>query len=217
MTDHTPQPSPAAPRPTEAKDPLGFDRTDRWGLGILLAVVVAVTVFLEVVAPVVRWLAGEAHPLEVVTKVSAPGIPLPLADDGAGLVEVLVPDPPAFLRLLDLVPGLLVSAMLLTGCWLLLRLMRTIAAGDPFHPANVRRLRLVAGFLVLGMPVVYVVDMAASGALLGRADAGGAWTDVTAAWLDVPWAAAVSGMVVALLAEAFKAGSRLRDDVEGLV
>jgi len=27
----------------------------------------------------------------------------------------------------------------------------------------------------------------------------------------------IAGMVVALLAEAFKAGSRLRDDVEGLV
>ncbi len=36
-------------------------------------------------------------------------------------------------------------------------------------------------------------------------------------WLDVPWVAVVSGMVVAMLAEAFKAGSGLRDDVEGLV
>ena len=35
--------------------------------------------------------------------------------------------------------------------------------------------------------------------------------------LDIPWPWLIAGMVVALLAEAFKAGSRLRDDVEGLV
>ncbi len=133
-----------------------------------------------------RWVAGEDHSLEVVTRVSAPGVPLRLADDGAGDIEVLVPEPSAVLR-----P------------------MRTVAAGDPFHPANVRRLRLIGGFLVLGTPIAYFIDMAVSGALLGQADGDGsgpaAWVEVTSAWLDVPWVALVSGMVVAMLAEAFKA------------
>ena len=35
--------------------------------------------------------------------------------------------------------------------------------------------------------------------------------------IELPWVALVAGMVVAMLAEAFKAGSRLRDDVDGLV
>ena len=35
--------------------------------------------------------------------------------------------------------------------------------------------------------------------------------------LNPPWLAMIGGLVVALLAEAFKAGGRLRQDLEGLV
>ena len=106
------------------------------------------------------------------------------------------------------------ALMVVIGCWLVLRLMQTVAAGDPFHPANVRRLRTIGGFLVLGTPVVFFLEMAVSGSMLAGAGLDGVLAEV---WLDVPWVSVVSGMVVAMLAEAFKAGSWLRDDVEGLV
>ena len=56
--------------------------------------------------------------------------------------------------------------------------------------------------------------MSVHGALLSDVDLGGLGLSVV---LDIPWPWFIAGMVVALLAEAFKAGSRLRDDVEGLV
>jgi len=210
MEQTTPQP--ASPTPAK-KDPLTFDRSDRWGLAILLAVVAVATIAIQVVQPVLQWVAGEPRPIELVTEVSVPDVDLPIVD-GAGLVEVLLPAPSAGLRLLDLLAGVLVAAMVVIGCWLILRLMRTVAAGDPFHPANVRRLRIIGGFLVLGVPIVYFLESAVSGSMLAQAPLDGVMASV---WLDVPWQECVSGMVVALLAEAFKGGSRLRDDVEGLV
>ena len=105
----------------------------------------------------------------------------------------------------------------LLGCWLLVRVMRSIAVGDPFAPANVgapaggsQRLfgvRVGAGVL-LG-------DGRGTGALLGSVDLGG--LDPAVPRWTSPGVPLLAGMVVALLAEAFKGGSRLRDDVDGLV
>lgn len=222
MTDQTPQPPqpPAAPttppssRPAAKNDPLDFDRFDRWGLAAILGLVAVVTAVVEVVAPVVRWVGGDALPVRAGATVEVPGLRLPLADDGAGSFEVLVPEPGGAWRLFDLVPGILLTAMVLLGCWLLLAVMRTVAAGDPFHPANVGRLRAVGMMLVLGAPVVYFVDRLVSDLLLSRADLAGIEVD---ALLAVPGIPVIAGMVVALLAEAFKGGSRLRDDVDGLI
>ncbi|WP_377639784.1 DUF2975 domain-containing protein [Oryzobacter terrae] len=205
---------PPSPHPTEKKDPLTFDRFDRWGLGLVLGAVALVTAVVEVVQPALRWAGGDALPVEVVAPVQAPGLELPLGDDGAGTFEVLLPEPGGLWRFLDLLPGVLLTGMVLLGCWLLLSVMRTVAGGDPFHPANVRRLRTVGMLLVVGAPVLYFVEVSISGALLGRTDLGSA---EAAAWTAVPGIPVVAGMVVGLLAEAFKGGSRLRDDVEGLV
>lgn len=216
MTDPTPQPSPSPGplRPADRKDPLTFDRLDRWGLGIILGLVAAATVVAQVVQPVLRWVGGDALPVEVITPVEAPGLDLRLGDGGAGTVEVLLPELGAPWRLLDLLPGVLMAAMVVLGCWLLVSVMRTVAAGDPFHPSNVRRMRAVGGLLVLGAPVVHFFDRAVTDALLAQYDLGGV---EVVALLTVPGLPVLAGMVVALLAEAFKGGSRLRDDVEGLV
>lgn len=216
MTDPTPQasPSPRSPRPADRKDPLTFDRLDRWGLGIVLGLVAAATAVAEVVQPALRWVGGDALPVEVIAPVEAPGLDLRLGDGGAGSVEVLLPELGAPWRLLDLVPGVLMTVMVVLGCWLIVSVIRTVAAGDPFHPSNARRLRAVGGMLVLGAPVVYFFDRAVTYALLAQYDLGGVEVE---ALLTVPGMPVVAGMVVALLAEAFKGGSRLRDDVEGLV
>ena len=137
--------TPTAPPRNPRRDWFAFDRSDRWGMGILLALTVA---------------------------------------------------------------------LLATGSLLIVAVMRTIAAGDPFVAANVRRMRQLAALLLVGPFFAFFLSMSVHGALLGDVDLGGL---ALSAVLDIPWAWFVAGMVVALLAEAFKAGSRLRDDVEGLV
>ena len=196
------------------RDLLAFDRTDRWGLVALLGLVALGAVLVWVVAPLRAWLEGTGIPLAMVSPVSVPELEAAGVDHGLAVYDVQLADPTAGQRLLALAPGLLSAALLLVGCWLVLRVMRGIAAGDPFEPRNVTRLRVVAAILVLGVPVVFFLDMAVRGALLGSMNLGGL---EPAAFLSIPWQAFVAGMVVALLAEAFRAGSRLRDDVAGLV
>ncbi|HWO50410.1 MAG TPA: hypothetical protein VNN23_02345, partial [Ornithinibacter sp.] len=79
---------------------------------------------------------------------------------------------------------------------------------------NVVRLRVVAAVLVLGVPVVDVLESLVGTVLLDGLDFGSLALPFM---LDIPWVPMLAGLVVAMLAEAFKAGSRLRDDVDGLV
>lgn len=211
MTDHTDRTArPGAPR----KDLLAFDRSDRWGLIGLLGLLAAVTVVGGVVLPVLSWLEGSPVRTEVFSPVVVPELDTAGIEHGLGTYELLVPVSGAGLRLLSILPGVLVAGGVLLGCWLLLRVMRSIAGGDPFTPANVTRLRGIAGLLLFGSVVAFFLEMAVTGALLGTLDLGALEPGFR---LDLPWGPVVAGMVVALLAEAFKVGSRLREDVEGLV
>lgn len=202
--------APSHPR----RDLLAFDRADRWALGVMLAIVVVLTAVANVVLPVVRWVGGDGIPLPFLSEVTVPKLDAVGTRYGAADYVVTLAEPSPAQRLLDLVPGVLVVLMVATGCWLVVVVMRTIAAGDPFAAANVRRLRLVAGLLVIGPFVLFVVALPIHGVLLNQVDLGGLDPSLR---LDVPWAPVVAGFVVALLAEAFKVGSRLRDDVDGLV
>ncbi|HYN65438.1 MAG TPA: DUF2975 domain-containing protein [Ornithinibacter sp.] len=198
----------------QRKDLLAFDRSDRWGLIALLGLFAIVTVVSGVVHPVLRWVEGAPVPTEVFSPVVVPGLDAAGVEHGLGTYDLLVPVAGVGQRILSIVPGALVAGGVLLGCWLLLRVMRSIAGGDPFTPANVTRLRGLAGLLVFGSTVVFFLEMAVTGALLGTLDLGALEPGFR---LDFPWWPLLSGMVVALLAEAFKAGSRLRDDVDGLV
>lgn len=97
---------------------------------------------------------------------------------------------------------------------LLQQVMRHIVGGEPFASGQVTRLRIVAFLLGLGMPVVLAAEFVAGGVLLGASDLAGMDLVVD---IEVPWLMLAAGMVVALLAEAFKSGAALRDDVSGLV
>ena len=200
--------------PGRNRDLLAFDRTDRWGLVALLALVAVAGIMAWVVAPVAAWLGGDGIALELLSPVVVPELDAAGVAHGPATYEVTLEHPTAGQRLLALAPGLLGAALVVAACWLVVRVMRGIAAGDPFEPRNVSRLRMVGALLAFGAPAVFFLEMVARGALLGSMDLGGL---EPASLLSVPWEAVVAGMVVALLAEAFKAGSRLRDDVDGLV
>ncbi len=199
---------------TPRRDWLTFDRSDRWGLAGLLLLAALAALVGWVVGPLVDWAEGRALPLEVFSEVSVPALDATGVSHGLGSYDVYLEDPTAGQRLLSLLPGLLWLGLVVTGCLLVFRVMRSIAAGDPFEPANVRRLRILAGVLVLGAPVAFFTELSIQGGLIGQVDLGALAPGFT---FSPPWLAMIGGMVVALLAEAFKAGSRLREDVEGLV
>lgn len=198
----------------ERRDLLAFDRFDRWGLVFLLGAVALGAILTWVVEPVADWVTGAPLTPEVSSAVTVPQLDAAGITHGPGTYTIDVVDPGAGQRLLALAPGVLAALLVLLACWCIVLVLRTVAAGDPFDSVNVTRLRVVAGALVLGAPVVIVLQSLVPTVLLDDLTPAGLELTFT---LEIPWVPLLAGMVVAMLAEAFKAGSRLRDDVDGLV
>ena len=51
------------------------------------------------------------------------------------------------------------TGLVAAGCWLVLVVMRDIAAGDAFRPRNVTRLRVLAVLVAVGVPTVWFVQV----------------------------------------------------------
>ena len=51
--------TPTAPPRNPRRDWFAFDRSDRWGMGILLALTVVITAATSIMVPVLRWMAGD--------------------------------------------------------------------------------------------------------------------------------------------------------------
>jgi hypothetical protein len=103
----------------------------------------------------------------------------------------------------------LVYADLYVGCLLaiigrLRRVFATLTAGDPFHPENIRRLRLI-GFVLAGMEIARHVFQAALGQVGADRDPAYGGLSITA-WFSV--------LVIFVLAEVFREGARLRNEAE---
>ena len=196
------------------KDRLTFDRWDRLGLAVVLGLIAIATTVVTLVLPLIAWAQGENLTVAYVSPITVPELDAVDTAYGEGHYDVIVSDPTTAQRVFDLVPGLMTLPLVLAACWLVLRLMQDIGRGDAFRTRNVTRLRALAAILVIGLPIVFFANLSFTGALLSGAELG---TLPPAAWIELPWPAFVAGMCLALLAEAFKAGSRLRDDVEGLV
>lgn len=93
------------------------------------------------------------------------------------------------------------------------------ARGNPLRvpysgEVNVTRLRLIAFAIVLGWSTAGVTAAFVTLPILGATDIGD--LPLVSTWM-MPVLPLGIGMVVALLAEAFKIGAELRDDVDGLV
>ena len=207
----------SAPRSAESgtrRDWLAFDRTDRVGPAALVVLVVLGAVGTWVLAPLAGWTSGDALRVPFFSEVEVPGL------DGTGLghrdagYDLVVPDPTSGQRLLDLLPGLGYVVIVALAGYLVLRVMGDIGRGDPFRPANVRRLRMLAALLAFGWPVVFFAEMTCRFTILTGLDLGDLGPRAVIA---LPLPIMLVGVVIALVAEAFKAGSRLRDDVDGLV
>ena len=117
-------------------------------------------------------------------------------------------DVPDAARLGPVFPGALIAAGLTTsGILLIVRNLRqifmTLTAGDPFHPANVNRLRMIGVMLAALELIRYAVWAASTFApITRRAEPN---LNLTA-WFSV--------LVVFVLAEVFREGARLRREAE---
>lgn len=84
------------------------------------------------------------------------------------------------------------------------RIFVTLTAGDPFHPANVNRLRLI-GLMLAALELGRYLVLAISARIPGIIQKDGDGFNLTA-WFSV--------LVVFVLAEVFREGARLRREAE---
>jgi hypothetical protein len=195
-----------------------FDRDDflitRWAL-LGLAVLAPL---LLLGRPLLAWILGDPLSWTGDTGASADLSGVVGAGDTAqvrwaGLADVRLDDARAGLWLLTLVPAALLSGAVCAVALLLHRLVGAIEAGTPFTPAGLTALRAVGIVIAAAAVVVPMAEGTANAFVMSEAvpDAvvGIGWT------FDLPWM--LAGLVVLALAEAFRVGTRLADDVEGLV
>ncbi len=162
-----------------------------------LKIVVEVIYAGQVVAASVLLVAGLASLiLQPFTSV------LPRVDLDALRAAGLEPQRPLALALLALavyVVGLVVVFNRLR------RVFGTLTLGDPFHPDNVSRLRVI-GLALIGLELMgYLLRMTLAFVFPGRVGSGGLTLNLTA-WFAI--------LVVFVLAEVFREGARLRRDAE---
>ena len=103
--------------------------------------------------------------------------------------------------------GLPMTALIVAfACLLIFRLRMvivTVERGDPFHPDNPRNLRLIALLLAL-------IEISRTGARLLMPDSPVSVAQDVDSWF-VAW---LSVLIVFILAEVFREGSRLRDEAD---
>jgi hypothetical protein len=126
---------------------------------------------------------------------------------------VLVQDPTATQYGWAAVPMVLLLVLAVVATRLLLGVARSLRTGDPFTTDNAGRLTTLAILVVVGGTFLPVFQSIGHDAVLDPllADAPGGGT------LDLQVWPVLTGMLVFFLAEVFRRGARLREDVEGLV
>jgi hypothetical protein len=204
--------APAHHRPD--RELLAFGRSDRIGLVLLLLAAGLLAGKTWVVVPLVAWAGGSDLPVPFASEVSVPA--LDAAGIGHSEAEYLLHVPGATTGqwLLHLLPGVGLTVVVLACAALFAGLVRDVGRNDPFTAVNVRRLRVIGLLLLVAWPVLTLVRFAADAAVLAGLDLGELDSSFR---FGLPVGVMAAGLVAGLLAEAFAAGSRLRDDVDGLV
>ena len=168
--------------------------------------------------PLLTWRNGDALSWDGETDHSrvAPGLRTVrgAAAYWEGQVHVEIYHPSAGLRLLSWLPEAIVAVAVIVTGFLLLRLLYETQAGRPFFASSASRLRaisLVVGVAAVAVPISWSVANRAILEAAARGQTGGhVHFAQMATWLVV-------ALVVRVVAEAFRIGTRLQEDVEGLV
>jgi hypothetical protein len=135
-------------------------------------------------------------------------------------------DAPLWLRLLCASPVLIEAVIFTLGAVWLAQIIRRIAVADPFSDTPVRRWKQLSILLIVGGIVQGLTDTAALTAImtLARMSAheppfplGADYQAIGGNGLQWPMFTILLGIVAAALGLAFRAGSRLKEETEGVV
>jgi Protein of unknown function (DUF2975) len=107
--------------------------------------------------------------------------------------------------------------LFIAGLWLMRRFLRSVRDGDPFGAPNVGRLRALGFILVVGAPLVALLNQALRTGLYDNLPATSGSVDIGVAGYTLPGEAMLGGLGAFILAGVFAHGARLREDVEGTV
>lgn len=135
-------------------------------------------------------------------------------------VNVDIADPSLTQRVIATVPPFVWWALALVVLWLLRKVARSAAQGDPFQGANVTRLRWLGALFLLGVPLATIVE----GFFTDRLFSAGVWTGgplpsggITTPFPVVSGPAIMAAVSLFALAEVFGYGARLREDVDATI
>ena len=181
-----------------------------------------VVVGLVLVAHRLFGLGQDSGTLTLPASVSLDDVPLPETFEVAGPLPVTVDiaDPSLTQRVIATVPVFVWWALGLVLLWLVRKVARSAAQGDPFRDSNVTRLRWLGALFLLGVPLAttiggYFEELLFSPDIwTGPVPPGGFATG-----FDVMVSAPAIMAAVSLfaLAEVFAYGARLREDVDATI
>jgi Protein of unknown function (DUF2975) len=144
----------------------------------------------------------------------------PLAPDvsprGWTPVTLEIDDPTAQQMFLRSAQDLGPLALFIAGLWFLRRFLGSVLHGDPFGPPNVQRLRALGFILVVGAPLVELLNTGLRVSLYDELPAQPS-IDLGVAGFSLPAGALLGGLGAFILAGVFAHGLRLREDVAGTV
>jgi hypothetical protein len=155
-------------------------------------------------------------------------VPLQLSPDDVGRlpsgvrtsgwldVSLEVKDPTTKQMVLRSAQDLTLVTLMIAVLWQLQGFARSVVHGAPFGALNVERLRRIGFLLVLGGPVVALLNSALRTSLYNELPPARG-TDLAVAGFSLPAGAMLGGLGAFILAEVFAYGMRLREDVEATV
>lgn len=189
------------------------------------ALLVASGVLALVVLPVLVWLVlsgvrAATGDLEVSMETTVqPSVSLPAGWEVAGDLPVRVTqaDPPLSQFLL-LVGSRAADFLLVVGVlWLIQRVAASIKRGDPFHQENVRRLRWIGILLLIGYPLAVIVGGLFTNWFFSNEHSPPLADGLIIGFPIISLGAILGGLCMLVLAEVFRYGIGLREDVEATV
>jgi DUF2975 family protein len=184
---------------------------------------IAVVVGLILVAHRLVGFGQDSGTLTLPASVSVDDVPLPEAFEVAGPLPVNVDlaDPSPSQRVIATVPVFVWWALALVVLWLVRKVARSAARGDPFNASNVTKLRWLGVVFLVGFPLAAMIA-GYFGDLLFSADV---WTGgpLPLGGIDTGFQIVVSAPAIMAavslfaLAEVFAYGARLREDVDATI
>jgi hypothetical protein len=161
-------------------------------------------------------LVGATLPVRLDVSPDRLHLPPGLRHDGWLTTTVQVKDPTAAQEALAAAMDLTKLALFIAVVWLLRGIARSVRLGEPFGAGTVRRLRAVAGVLLVGAPIAEAINTGLRTALFDRLSAA-QQTGIGTAGYTIPGSYLIAGLGALILAEVFAHGLRLREDVEGTI